>query len=222
MPSCTKTVPQQENDRSNNGSSATEKQIVSQSTEYEAKYRDLSSQYEAIQAKYKDLNSQYEAMQAKYKDLNSQYEAIQAKFQDLSTQYASVRDNYNKLIGGASGVNEADVEQALFKMINRERTNNHLSEFKWGDNLYGWAITNSRNMAKNQRYQYSDYGSYEQVYWAAGYGTADSIANATLNIWQNSVQYDKIFLNPIFTYATVAVHKSGNILYITYISDTFK
>lgn len=232
MPSCAKTVPQQEYDRLNqeydtlnSELSAVQKQLVSRSTEYEvvqAQYIDLNSQYKAIQAQNKDLNSQYEAIQAKYNDLNSQYKAIQADYKDLDTQYVSVRDKYNGLIKGVAGINESDVEQALFKLINRDRTNNKLNEFMWGDNLYGWAIANSRNMAKNQHYQYSDYGSYEQVYWAAGYGTADSIANDTLNIWRNSLQYDKIFLNQILTYATVAVYKSGGILYITFISDTFR
>jgi uncharacterized protein YkwD len=239
FPSCAKTVPQQEYDKLKTELNAIQKQLETKSAENDViqaqfkdlnnkyselndKYGDLNNQYQATEAKYKDLNGQYEAAQAQYKELNGKYEAIQAQYKKLNADYTSIIDYYKGVTQRTSGINETDLEQALFKLINQERVNNHLAPFMWGELLYGWAKINSHDMSINQRYQYSNYGSYEQVYWAAGYGTAESIASATLNIWKNSFLYEKIFLNPILTYATVAVYKSGEILYITYISDVFK
>jgi hypothetical protein len=119
-------------------------------------------------------------------------------------------------------INEEDVEQAVFKLINQERTNNGLDELMWGDNIYKWAIANSRSMATNKRLEYIEYIGWQEIFWATGYGTPDRIAQSALTVWKNRQQYERYFLSAGAKYGAVAVYKSGEIFYITYVADYYK
>ena len=77
-------------------------------------------------------------------------------------------------------------------------------------------------MIEQQKIVYSEYPAFQQIFWATGYGTKEAIANAALTIWENSQQYEKSVLNPVIPYGAVAVHKSGDIYYITYIAYSFR
>jgi len=96
-----------------------------------------------------------------------------------------------------------------------------LEELEWGTNIYKWGQDNSKNMAEEQELSYSDYGAFQDVYRGVGYGTAAKTAEAVMAIWETGKQYDNKFLNTRTLYGSVAVYKSGDIYYITYIADYY-
>ena len=187
----------------------------------QAQVTNLQSEVSAIQAKYDDLKadndelkSEFETTQAEYEELSTEYEDLNEQFEELSKQ--------GDIIEEAAEINEEDAEQALFKLINQERKNNGLDELMWGKYLYKEATTNSRNMATSGQLEYSDRPSWQEVYRAAGYSTTDGMANAVFTIWKNSGSYEKNFLNVASVYGAVAVYKSGETFYITYMADYYQ
>ncbi|MFC1931786.1 CAP domain-containing protein [Chloroflexota bacterium] len=240
VPSCAPSVSQEEYDRMSNELSAMQDQITSlqgklaeaqllqiQNQELNKQFDAVKGEAETAQAKYEELNAEYEeldkqfeavkgeaeTMQVKYEELNIEYEELDKQFEELTEQY-------NIIIEGVE-INEEDVEQAIFKLINQERINNGLNELLWGEKIYKWAIENSRNMAANKRLEYSENIGWQEVFWGTGYSTIDRMANAALTTWQNKQQYERNFLSTGAQYGAVAVHKSGEIFYITYVADYF-
>ena len=242
VPSSAKTVPLEEYDRVSSELSTIQSQLVSlqgklaeveilkaQKEELSKQYDAVKSEFETLQAKYTELSSKYDEVNKQYDTVKSEFETIQTKYEELSTEYEELdkqfeelSEQYNIIIEGTAEINEADVEQEIFKLVNQERINNGLNELIWGKNLYKWAMGNSHDMAEDNRVQYSDYPSWQEVFWAAGYSTTDKIVKAALIIWKNSLQYERNILNTGATYGAVAVYKSGDIFYITYIASTFK
>jgi uncharacterized protein YkwD len=106
-------------------------------------------------------------------------------------------------------------------LVNEERKKNGLNELEWGTNLYKWAQANSKRMATEQDLVYSDYGAFQELFRAVGYDTVERLCEAVMIIWENGNQYERKFLNAGTLYGTVAVYKSGEIYYITYIADYF-
>ena len=207
VPSCAPTVSQQEYDRVSNELLA----IQSQLTSLQGKVAEV----ELLQAQNEELNKQYD-------ELKSEFETMQAEYEELSTEYEELSKQYDILIEEPAEINEEDVEQALFKLINQERKNNGLNELMWGKYLYKKAIANSRNMATNKQLEYPDRPSGKEVYWATGHSTTDGIANATLIILKNKAKYELNFLTVGFRYGAVAVYKSGEIFYITCMADYYE
>ena len=239
MPSCSPGVSQQEYDRVSNELSAIQSQLASlqgklaeaesllgEYEELSERYATVESERETIQTKYEELNGQYEELNRQLGPMKSELEAVQSDYEELNGQYEELNNKYEELSEQFSivtkepaEINEEDVEQALFKLINQDRRDNGLDELIWSDLLHKWAIANSRNMATKTRYEYSDYGSWQEIYWATGYDTTDKMANAALTVWKTSLQYETNILNVITNYGTVAVYKSGEIYYITYIAS---
>jgi len=192
--------------------------VVAERDAAQAQVTNLQSDVSVIQAKYDDLKadndelkSEFETMQAKYEELSTEYEELDKQFEELSKEGDIIIEE----------INEEDVEQALFQLINQERKNNGLDELMWGKYLYKAATANNRDMATNKQLEYPSRAGWKEVYRAAGYSTTDGIANATFTIWQNSRNYDDNFLNVAPVYGTVAVYKSGETFYITYMADYY-
>ncbi len=187
VPSCAPKVSPQEYDRVSNELSTIQSQLASlQGKLAEAEL--LQAQNEELNKQYDTAKSEFETMQARYENLNAEYDGLNEQFEELSEQY-------NIIMEGAAGIDEEDIEQAVFKLVNQERENNGLDEIAWGENLYKWAITNSRSMATNKRLEYSEYVGWQDIFWATGYGTAERIASAALTVWKNHRQYERNFLN---------------------------
>ena len=242
VPSCAATVSQQEYDRVSDELRALQSQLASlqgklteaellqaQNEEWQKQFNTAKSELETMQAKYEDLNTEYEDLNEQFDTVKSELETMQAKHADLSTEYEDLNKQfeelskqYDILIEGTVEINEEDVEQAAFKLVNQERINNGLDELMWGDNLYRWALTNSRSMATNKRLEYIEYLGWQDIFWATGYGTADRMANAAFTVWKNHGQYERNFLSVGAKYCAVAVYKSGEIFYITYVADYFR
>lgn len=207
VPSCAPTVPQEEYDELNKELSEIKEQIV--------ELQDKLAEAEIVQGQYEDLKQQFDAKMSEIETLESEYADLTAKYEDLQEQY-------DVITAEPAEITEEDIEEAIFELVNVERSNNDLDELMWGKHLYNWGISNSRKMATNQQIEYSIYPSFQQVFWATGYTTAEDIANAALIVWKNSQQYDKIFLNLVTPYGAVAAYKSGDIFYITFIADFFE
>jgi uncharacterized protein YkwD len=237
VPSCAQGVPQQEYDRVSSELETIQGQLASlqvklaeaellkaendalnkQSDAAKSELGAMEAKYEKLSAEYDELNEavsgELEALQADYDALSAEYEELNKRFEELSEQLDAA--------GGTAEINEANVEQAVLNLVNQERTSNGLDELAWGENIYKWALTNSRSMATNKRIEYSEYVGWQDVYRATGYRTADEIANAALVIWKETPQYERNFLNTGADYGAVGVHKSGDIFYITFMADYF-
>ena len=214
VPSCAPTVPQEEYDRLNNELSEIKGQI--------AALQGKLAEAEKVQSQYEELSKNYEDLKKQFDTKMSEIETIESQYADLTTKYEDLKEQYDIIMEGGAEITEEDVEQAIFELVNEERLNNGLDELMWGKHLYNWGISNSRKMATNQQIEYSIYPSFQQIFWATGYTTAENIAKAALTIWKNSKQYDRIFLNLVTPYGAAAVHKSGEIFYITFIADFFE
>ncbi len=221
VPSCAPIVSQQEYDRVSNELSAIQSQLESlQGKLAEAEL--LQVQNEELNKQFDAVKSEFEIMQAKYEELSTEYEELNRQYEGLNKQFEELSEQYDIIIEETAEINEEDVEQAVFKLVNQERINNGLNELMWGKNIYTWAISNSRSMATNKRLEYSEMIGWQDVFWGTGYSTTDGIANAALTVWKNHKLYERNFLSEGAKYCAVAVYKSGEIFYITYVADYFR
>ena len=239
--SCAPTVSQQEYEGVSDELSAIQGQLASlqgklaEAGLLQVKYEELSKQYamvkserETTQAKYEELSTEYEELNKQFDTVKSESETTQAGYEELSTEYEELNNKYKELskqydivTEEPAEINEEDAEQAVFKLVNQERKDNGLDELIWGVNIYKSAMANNRNMATRKRFEYPEYG-WQEVFWATGYSTTDGIASAALTVWKNRLLYETNFLNKVTKYGAVAVYKSGEIFYITYVADYFQ
>ena len=237
--SCASGVPQEDYDRLSEELSAVQSQMTSlQSQVAEAaalksqnevlrtQYETLKSQYDSVQARYEELKAQSDSWQSDYDDLQADYETLSQQYDALESEFEALQAAYEELGGngeaGGTPVSEAAIEQAIFTLVNQERVANGLNEMTWGENVYKWAIGNSRDMERNEEIGYSDYPSWQEVFWATGYATAEEVASAALTIWKAGSQYEKNILSTGALYGAVGVHKARDIYYITYIASSFR
>jgi uncharacterized protein YkwD len=241
VPSCAPKVSPQEYDRVSNELSTIQSQLTSlqgklaeaellqaQNEELNKQYDAAKSEFETMQAKYEDLNAEYDGLNEQFDTVKSEFETMRARYKDLDAEYEELNERfeelserYNIIMEGAAGIDEEDIEQAVFKLINQERENSGLDELMWGKYRYKDAIAHSRYMATSKKLEYPEFG-WQEIFWATGYGTADRIASAALTVWKNRQPYEITFLNKATYYGAVGVHKSGEIFYITYLADYFR
>jgi uncharacterized protein YkwD len=241
MPSCSPGVSQQEHDRVSNELSAIQSQLASlqgklaETESLQGEYEELSkqhvmvkseletmqSEYEELINQYEELNNQYDPIKSELETIQSEYEELINRYEELNNQYEELSEQYAVVTKEPAEINEEDVEQAIFNLINQERGDNGIDELMWGRYRYKDAIAHSRYMATKKKLEYPEYG-WQEIFWATGYSTADEIANAALTVWKNRLLYEITFLNRITYYGAVAVYKSGEIFYITYTADYFQ
>jgi len=214
-PSCAPKVSQQEYDSLKNELSETKSHLTALQNKL-AEAKGIEAQYEELSAKYEELKEQSDVKISEIESIEAQYEELSAKYEELKEQYDAITEE-------PAEISEEDVEQALFELINQERKNNGLDELLWGKNLSWWAEVNSRDMAETLKYKHSEYASWQEVFWAAGYSTVDRIANGALITWRsNPYRYKLNILNTGAIYGAVGAYKSGEIFYITYIAHVFR
>lgn len=176
-------------------------------------------EYDSLKNELSETKSHLTALQNKL----AEAKGIEAQYEELSAKYEELKEQYDAITEEPAGISEEDVEQALFELINLERKNNGLDELLWGKNLSWWAEVNSRDMAETLKYKHSEYASWQEVFWAAGYSTVDRIANGALITWRsNTYRYKLNILNTGAIYGAVGAYKSGEIFYITYIAHVFR
>ncbi len=213
--SCAPAVSQQEYDRVTNELSETQSQLASLRSDL-AEAEILQTKYDKLSGDYSAMRNELEILQAEYDELGVKYDEMSAKYDDLGAKYDELSRQYNVLMEGTANINEEDVEQALFELINQERRDNGLNELEWNHSLYLWAKSHSRDMATRKRLKTSEYDVWQDVLRVAGYSTADRLAGATLTIWRDGANYERNFLVKGATVGAVAAYKSGGVFYITY------
>ena len=220
--SCAPSVSQQEYERVKDKLSAVRSELESmQDTLAEAAVlkennEELNRQYDVLQSKYDGFVKQYEELKSGHDSLQTAYEALTSEYKELSSKYDAL------LAEAEATVIEEDLEQAIFELINQDRTGNGIEELVWGIYLYKQARNNSRDMAANQQLQYSDYGSYQEIYRATGYTSAQKLAEDVFTIWKETRLYEQHFLNSSMVHGAVGVYKSDEIYNITYITDFYR
>jgi len=238
--SCAPAVSQEEYDRVSNELSDIQDQLASlqgnlaeaelqqaQNEELNRQYQAVKDEFKTAQIRYEELITEHEELSEQFDTVKSEFETMRANYEELSAHYEELNIQFEELSKNGDAVEEKaeinveDVEQAVFKLVNQERTNNGLDELGWGKYLYKSAIAHSRYMAAEKRFEDTEYG-WQEIFWATGYSTTDEIANAAFTVWKNSRLYETSFLNKVTKYGAVAVYKSGEIFYITYLADYFQ
>ena len=211
---------------------------LAEAEKLEGKYLELNIQYEELQKKIDaedvdtpandleldELNESYEELLDRYNTVLGEKRAIQDTYNDLNIEYKELKRQYDNVIQGTTTFTEEEINQAIFALINQERTNNGVDELVWGTNLYKWAKQNSTEMAEQGEYQYSSAGAvWQEVFMATRYGTIEQLANAALITWKsNDYRYEYHIINSQSIYGAVATQKQGEVYYITYMASIFK
>ena len=203
--------------------------IAGQYEQLNTQYQELKKQYEAQTGENQTLVSAYDELLASYEELMRQYDAknneIQgayAEYDQLNQEFEELKEQYDTIVQGNAEFSEEEVDEALFALINQERTDNGLDELEWGQNLYWWAKQNSLEMADKGDFRYSSWVSQQAVLITAGQSILDGLVNGTLAVWkQRKPEYEIKFINNSLHYGTVATYRSGDIYYITYMAATY-
>jgi uncharacterized protein YkwD len=227
--SCGSGISQEEYDRVYDELNAVQSQVASlQNQLAEAEKPDpqielLNKQIDTLRSEYDELQEEYEELRSQNAELNDEYDAITMQYTILEASYEDLEKQYYAAIEETPEiVDEQDLELALFELINQERAAHGLDEMVLGDYLYKAAINHSRNMATSGRLEEPDKGSYQEVIWATGYTDTQVMAESIFTLWKNTMRYDLEFLSDVTPYGAVAVYKSGDIYYITYLSDVYR
>jgi uncharacterized protein YkwD len=183
-----------------------------------------SSEIETIKTEYGALNTKYEQLKSQYDVKNSEMQTLQTKYDALSDKFQKLQTQYDTVVQGSVNLDEEEIDQAIFRLINDERTMNGVAELLWGRYLYTSALQNSREMAETGRYQYSEVGAvWQDIFWAVSYGTVEQVANAALTSWKvNDYKYQYDIINPGSIYGAVGTYKLGGIYYITYLTSIYE
>jgi uncharacterized protein YkwD len=235
--SCTSGVTQQEYDRVSNEMRAAQNEVASlqgklaeteslqaENEELNNRNATLKSELDAMQTKHEKLSAEYDELNLKHDTLQSDYERLHAEYEELSAEYEELsKQGEDPVEEEPVEIAEEDVEQALFELINTDRIDNGVDILLWRQSLHKLAKENSIDMAKYGDLRYPENGrEWREVYWATGYNSADEIAEATHLVWENRDIYESDFLWYHLEFGAVAVHKSGDIFYITYIGDPIR
>ncbi|MDP2931477.1 MAG: CAP domain-containing protein [Chloroflexota bacterium] len=202
--------------------SATKSELNAAKSELASLRAQMSGPSEA-QTRYEELNKKYAELQKQYDAKAAEIAAVQAQLNESGAKYTELKKQYDAAITGTAVINEKDIEQAIFNLINRERANSGVPALNWGENLYGWARNNNQTMRANARMENPEYVSWHEVLWAAGYSSAEAIARGAMANWKvNVYTYEKNVLHKSALYGAVNALKSGDVFFITYMADIFK
>jgi len=147
---------------------------------------------------------------------------LSTRYDELKVQYDELNVRYNTLAEEQVEASEADVEEALFALINKERETNGLSALEQTRPIYQEAENHNNIMVASKRLELSENSYVQEIFRTTGYSTLDRMTNATLKIWKESTFYEGNFLDNSLKYGAVAVSMSDDIFYITYFASTQK
>ena len=182
----------------------------------------VQSDYNELNSDYDELNSDYEALDAEYRALVTEFGNLNKEYKELIAEYNELDVKYNTVIQTTVDIEEEDIEQTIFTLINDDRRANRLRELEWSGNLYDWAKDHSNYLANNKIIRLSEYSFWQAVTSAAGYATADQMATGMLRIWKETSSYEKDFLNEHANYGAVSVIRTGNVYYIVYFASAIE
>lgn len=165
-----------------------------------------------------DLSKTIEDLKKQIAALDTQKTAAEASLKELNTKYTELQKQYDALTKPAE-ITAEQVEQAIFKLINQERTSSNVTGLLWGNNLYTITRQNSQHMSETGKYEYSTWGFYQQIFMAASYGSVDGIARGAVQVWKiNQYQFEHGILSKAFKYGAVGAYKQGDVVFITFMA----
>jgi len=183
----------------------------------------------AQKLKEQSLNDEIASLKAEIEELGNEITELDEQnyllTQDnayLEDQYAELNEKYKELQETLAAleqpvtITEEQVENEIFRLINEERVNAGLPELVLGKNIYQEARNNSRVMATEGRVESSSLVFYQDVFWAAGYDSVESIARGALITWKlNEYRFEHGPMLPSHIYGAVGACVSGEVVYIT-------
>ena len=195
----------------------------------DAQYNNLNNKYTELQAQnnanlnqIKSLQGQAQALQSQNDALAKDKQAADAKYNELNAAYTDLQKKYQAAIAPPAPLTVDSVEQAIFQLVNQERTGRSLPPLQWGNVLHGQAQQNSAHMAETGKFEYSEYSYFQQLFMAAAYSNVDALAKGALLIWKNNqYQFEHGILSTAFKYCSVGAYKSGDVFYITFMASDF-
>jgi uncharacterized protein YkwD len=195
---------------------------LSQYDQLNQSYQTLKQQNDANTAQINTLQSQIQTLQSQVDTVNGEKANIQASYNDLQTRYQDLQQKYQELTAPGEPITENAVEQAIFDLVNQERAKHNLPLVSWGKNMYQLAKQNSKEMYEAGKYQYAMWNYFQQLFWAAGYDSVDSIAHGAILIWTNNqYQYEHGMISTAFTYCAIGAYQQGEVIYITLMMSNF-
>ena len=190
----------------------------------EEQYQSLNISFEELQKQYDARNDEIQKLKTEYDELNTKYQQLKGQNDARNEEFEELKRQYDMIIQGNTALNEEEIDQAIFTLINQERKNNDVDELEWGIYLYAKCRQNSREMAERGEFQYYE-GAFiwQEVFMATKYGTIDQIADAALTIWTNNdYRYRYGIISKSYTYGAVGTYKLGDTYYITYMASIYK
>lgn len=187
-------------------------------------YDELTEQNDTNLDEIASLEAQIEELENEIDELSDEIEANINEIADLVYDYDELKAQYDALVGAALEINEENIEQALFDLINQERISHGLNALEIGHNLEDWSLINSQRMSLSKEPEYyTDYWvPFQKVFVATGYSSLDRIINAAMVIWQsNALSYEANILDEDALYGAVSAVKSGEVYYITFMASNY-
>jgi septal ring factor EnvC (AmiA/AmiB activator) len=168
------------------------------------------------------LKAEIEELGGKITELDEQNYILTQDKAYLEDQYAELNEKYSEAqetlaaLEQPETITEEAVEAEILRLLNEERLNAGLPEFIVGKNIYNEAKQNSREMAATGREETSSLVFYQDIFWAAGYDSVESVAHGALITWKlNEYRFEHGPLLPSHTYGAVGAAISGEVVYIT-------
>jgi len=198
--------------------------LESQVDELNADYQELELQYNARDVEIQAVRADLAALNVSCEQLMQQDEARLEEIQDWIAEYDALVQDYNELKAQYDSIvdehgefTEAEVDQAIFALVNQDRRANGLDELEWGVNLYGWARQNSISMSDTGEFKYTAWLTRQAVLITAGQATLDGLVNGVMMVWrQQKHEYTPKFMDPKSPYGAVATYKLGGVYYVTF------
>ena len=190
-----------------------------QPEELTPRLEELEKQYDGKVSELDALGAQYKKLSADYAELSRRNETAMENFTPLENQLRELQEELDLIAQQAAEINEANIASSLFSLINQARISEGLAEISWDDNMRRLVETNSKNMAESKQYQYYSlvWLPFQEVFWATGYGSVQSLAGAAMIVWEsNSLRFQNNVLDDDAKYGAVGVYKVEGIYYITF------
>jgi uncharacterized protein YkwD len=184
----------------------------------------LQNQNEINAGKIKALETANTAIAAEKAALEVKSGELSADLEELDAKYLEIKKQYDVLTRPAAPavLDPKAVEQAIFNALNRDRISAGVPVLLWGYNLYPLAQQNSRKMAEFGKFEYSQWGTVQYIYIAAGYHTVESVVNGATLTWKsNKFNFDNTILRSLNTHCAIGVEKVGEVFYITLLAADY-
>jgi len=181
----------------------------------------LKDEISSLKAQIEELGSEITELDERNDTLTQDKASLEAQYADLNAKYEELQETLAEQTKPDT-ITMEQIENEIFRLLNQERIKAGLPEFIWGTNMDGAARQNSRAMAEAGKIVTSLLVLYQEVFWAVGYDSVDTIARAALVTWKaNQYRFDHGALVPSNEYGAIGAYESGEIIYITFMASAY-